>query len=143
MEIAIIPRFIVKKLFSDDANQIHADVLMSSMIIIAALLFWHNQYDYLSSILHFCVFQKILNSPCPGCGVTRSICAVMEGDLFSAWEHNPSGLFLYCYLIAQIPIRIIALKFHASQGLVSQVSHIGGKIVVFVLLLVWIVRLIK
>jgi hypothetical protein len=143
MEIAIIPHFIIRKLFSDETNQIHANVLLTSMAVIAALLFWHNLYFYLSSIPHFCVFQKLLTIPCPGCRVTRSILAVIEGNMLSAWEYNPAGLFLYFFFIAQIPLRIIALKFRASQNLISQVSRIGSKAVVVVLLSVWVARLTK
>ncbi len=141
MEIAIIPRFIIRKFCSDQANQIHANVLLTSMLVIIVLAFWHNHYVYLSSIPHFCVFQGILNIPCPGCGITRSIFAIAEGNIISAWKSNPAGLFLFFYFIAQIPLRIIALTFHTLQGQISQMSRLGSKIVISVLFLVWIVRL--
>ena len=141
MEIAIIPRFIIRKFISNKINQIHANVLITSILVITVLLFWDSHYSHLVSIPHFCVFQKLLDIPCPGCGVTRSIFAVAKGNIFSAWKFNPAGLFLFFYFVAQIPLRIIVLKYPTAQGCISQVSRLGGKIVIAVLCLVWIVRL--
>ncbi len=141
MEIAIIPRFIARKFFGDEANQVHANVLVSSIIIILVILLWRNDCFHLPSIPHFCVVQETLNVPCPGCGVTRSVCAVAGGDISSALKFNPAGLFLSIYFLAQIPLRIVALKFGTCRAYVSRIARIGDKFVISVLFLAWIVRL--
>jgi hypothetical protein len=140
MELAIIPRFIMRKFF-DETHQIHANVLMTSMLVVVVLVFGHIYFTQLSSVPHFCICQKVLNVPCPGCGVTRSMVAIAEGNILSAWKSNPAGLFLVFYLVAQIPLRIMALKFRTLQGRVSQMSRLGSMIAVSILLLVWIARL--
>ncbi len=140
MEIAIIPRFIIKKFFPDEANQLHANVLVTSILILA-IVFWQNNHVYLSSIPRFCVFQELLNVPCPGCGVTRSVSAIARGDISSAWEFNPAGLFLFIYFLAQVPLRIMALKFSTLRARISHLGRVGGKLAVSVLLLAWIIRL--
>jgi hypothetical protein len=141
MEIAIIPRFIIRRLFPEEINQIHANVLLTNILVIVLLVFWHNDYVYLSSIPHFCIFQKILNIPCPGCGVIRSLFAIAEGSILSAWKYNPAGLFLFFYFFAQIPLRIMALKSHTSKVNITKISQFGSKILISALFLVWIVKL--
>ena len=142
MEIAIIPRFIVRKFFRDDINQIHANILISSILIIAVLIFWCSQGNYLSSVPHFCVFQKALNMPCPGCGMTRSVCSIAEGNVYLAWQYNPAGFFVFLFFIIQIPLRIIALRFCDVSEKVSLFSRIGSIVVICMFFLVWMIRLI-
>jgi hypothetical protein len=141
MEIAIIPHFIIRKLFSEEINQIHANVLLTNILIIVLLVFWHNYNAYLSSIPHFCIFQKILNIPCPGCGIIRSLFAIAGGSILSGWKYNPAGLFLFFYFLAQIPLRILALKSHTSKVKITEISQFGSKILISALFLVWIVKL--
>ena len=86
MEIAIIPRFIIRRLFPEEINQIHANVLLTNILVIVLLVFWHNDYVYLSSIPHFCIFQKTMNIPCPGCGIIRSLFAIAGGEYFIRLE---------------------------------------------------------
>ena len=143
MEIAIIPQYIINKLFSDHSKQVHANILMTSILIITILLFWQNHHSYLSAIPHFCVFQKVLKIPCPGCGVTRSLLAITTGNILSAWKFNPAGIFLFLFLVAQVPMRIIALKSRSLRRNISLISWHGSRIVIFVLFLVWIARVIK
>jgi len=44
MEVAIIPRFIIEKLYYSDVKQIHANVLFSNLLILI-LIFLHNYTD--------------------------------------------------------------------------------------------------
>jgi hypothetical protein len=141
MVIAIIPRFIIKRLFLDEINQIHANVLLSNILVIVLLVFWHNECVYVSSIPHFCIFQKILSIPCPGCGIIRSLFAIAGGNILSAWKYNPAGLFLFFYFLVQIPLRIMALKSHTPKVNITEMSQLGSKILISALFLVWIVRL--
>lgn len=45
-----------------------------------------------------CVFQHFLHIPCPGCGMTRALRAVLRLDLRGAWGYNPM-IFAMPYLI--------------------------------------------
>ncbi len=141
MEIAIIPRFIINKFIHDEISKIHANVLITSILIIFLLLLLNNHHVYLSSIPHFCLFQKILNIPCPGCGVTRSLLSMSNWNLSLAWQFNPAGVFLLFYIIAQVPLRIIALKFYTTQMCISQISRLSSNTIIIVLFFVWILRL--
>ena len=141
MEIAIIPRFIINRLHNGDMERIHINVMLTSVLIMLVLFFWEAG-TFLSSIPHFCLFERLLNIPCPGCGVTGSFLALGRFDLASAWGSNPAGVLLFFYLFLQIPLRIVALKFRTIQTYVFVISKIGGYIVLTALILVWIFRLI-
>ena len=51
-----------------------------------------------------CIFHKITNLECPGCGVTRMIMSLVRLDFASAFAYNPflliTGPFLIAYLVA-------------------------------------------
>ena len=50
-----------------------------------------------------CVFEKITDIPCPGCGMTRAWLGVLRGDLLYALRMHPwfwSVPFLYGYILA-------------------------------------------
>lgn len=45
--------------------------------------------------IELCYFKSLTGMPCPGCGLTHSVCAISHGDLSGAWEYNPFGFFFY------------------------------------------------
>lgn len=45
-----------------------------------------------------CVFHKITGFYCPGCGSTRSLTALVHGDIFLVWRYNKLLPFLLLYL---------------------------------------------
>ena len=141
MEIAIIPGFIIRKIIHDDVKQIHANILFSSMLIILILLSL-DTCGHLISIPHFCLFQKVLHIPCPGCGITRSLFSTARGNIFLAWHYNPVGLLLFLFLLAQIPMRIIALKYDDATEIISRISRKGSLLIISSLILVWILKLV-
>jgi len=141
MEVAIIPCFIIRKCFPDEEDQIHANVLMTSILLILGLVCFRECFFHVSLIPHFCVFQKFLNIPCPGCGVTRSLLTIAEWNILAAWDYNPAGLFLFLYFVVQIPLRITALRFQNTRDIIYRMSQIGSLSVVIVLFLVWFSRL--
>ncbi len=52
-----------------------------------------------------CMFKNVTGIPCPSCGSTRSVLALMEGDVGAALRLNPLGLLLAAGLLA-VPIWI-------------------------------------
>lgn len=47
-----------------------------------------------------CPFRRLTGLPCPGCGLTRSIVALVQGDLDAAFAHHRFGPFLALALLA-------------------------------------------
>ena len=46
-----------------------------------------------------CVFKKVTTLPCPSCGSTRSMKAILQGDLAGGFSWNPIGYLLFILLI--------------------------------------------
>lgn len=38
-----------------------------------------------------CMFAKVTHHPCPGCGSTRAVLALLHGDLHDVVRYNPFG----------------------------------------------------
>ncbi|MBI2863701.1 MAG: DUF2752 domain-containing protein [Chloroflexi bacterium] len=142
MEIAIVPRFLIRKFLPDGTDQIHANVLLTSMLIIVVLVLWQRNHAFFSRLdLNFCFFERFLDMHPPGCGVTRSLLAIAGGNISSAWNFNPAGLLVFAFILAQIPLRVTALKFPASGVRVFRISRLGTWVVIAAVILVWIIRL--
>ena len=71
-------------------------------------------YAWLAIILHqqrtndlsLCIFKKATSIPCPSCGSTRSVLALMHGDFISSILWNPMGLIIALIMIA-IPLWLV------------------------------------
>ena len=93
-------------------------------------------------IPHFCLMQKVLGIPCPGCGVWHSIMAILNLKPVMAWKANPAGVLVasvFCFQLVARPIAIIAPR---TRNLVSQASHRISNAALGGLFLVWIFRVL-
>jgi len=52
-----------------------------------------------------CLFKTVLGISCPGCGLTRAIGALIQGDIAAAWQYNPQLFFIIPILIASLVYR--------------------------------------
>jgi len=52
-----------------------------------------------------CVIKQVTNVPCPSCGTTRSVIAMIKGDFASSFQWNPLG-WLVGTMMFIIPIWI-------------------------------------
>jgi len=58
-----------------------------------------------------CGFHLLTGSPCPGCGLTRSVCQTAHGDLVTAWSYHPFGIPIF------VCFALLSLSFVLPQGL--------------------------
>lgn len=59
-----------------------------------------------------CAFARIFHTPCPGCGSTRAVLALLHGDLPNVLRYNPLG-----------PVVAVLLGVLGIQSFVSVLSH--------------------
>jgi hypothetical protein len=57
-------------------------------------LLLHLDHRWANVVGQVCVFKNATGIPCPSCGATRSMIALISGDLISAILWNPIGLLL-------------------------------------------------
>lgn len=55
-----------------------------------------------------CLFHKITNLYCPGCGVTRLLFSLLKLDFYQAFRYNP---LIFILLILYIVYKLISLKY--------------------------------
>ena len=68
-------------------------------------------YYFLNTYLSFsipCLFHKITNFYCPGCGITRMLYSLIKLDVYQAFRYNP---LVFILLIGYILIFIYNLIF--------------------------------
>jgi len=53
-----------------------------------------------------CIFRNITGVPCPSCGTTRSVLAILDGDLMNSIDHNPFGLVVVI-LLTVLPFWVV------------------------------------
>lgn len=53
-----------------------------------------------------CLFKKVYGIPCPACGSTRAVLALMNGDLKKSFLLNPDGLLLF-FVLLLFPVWVV------------------------------------
>ena len=62
--------------------------------LVAVVLLW--KFDPVTAgFFPPCIFHKVTDLYCPGCGATRACDALIEGELGKAFRYNP--LFIVCF----------------------------------------------
>ena len=61
------------------------------------------------SLPALCTWQRLMDRPCPGCGLTRCFISMAHGDVAGAWHFHPLGVFLFGLLLVQVPYRGVQL----------------------------------
>jgi len=135
MEINICPQWLLVKFRVPREVQTHVALLFSSVLalIISPLL---------TRVPHFCLMQRLLGIPCPGCGVMHALIAILQLHLGAAWSSNPAGIVLALYLFLQICGRSLVLASMLNANGVARASQVGESIVVAALFSVWVTRIL-
>ena len=138
MDIAIIPTIVLSRFDADPERHVHLNVLLSHiLLLLMATLLVRFSLD-LSVIPHVCLFNKLFGIPCPGCGITRSLLACFVGDFGRAWLQNPAGPILAASLVAQVPLRVLALRGKLWSRRVFCSSRAMATGILIILIVNWI-----
>lgn len=95
MEIAIIPKCLIKYLSNDYLRQNDFNIFISITSIISFFLIFKNVLiEFLGYIPHFCLIDKIIEVECPVCGTTRSFCELSNGNFNNAYFLNATSILV-------------------------------------------------
>ncbi|MCX7597893.1 MAG: DUF2752 domain-containing protein [Armatimonadetes bacterium] len=95
------------------------------------------------SVIAFpCLFREFTGVPCPGCGLTRSVCATAHGMLARAFAHHYLGPMVYLAAWVVLVWSLIALAAR-TEGPDRFLSHPRVlKVLLAAFLGAWVVRLL-
>lgn len=80
-----------------------------------AWLFLNHAEDPLNNRT-FCLFRNVTTIPCPSCGTTRSVWAVLQGEFIEALNYNPLGYIVLPVMVIT-PLWIIFDLINAKNSL--------------------------
>ncbi len=135
MEINLCPRWLLSQLRVPDRYQLHLGLFFSSILILLLL-------PLVQYVPHICLMRELVGVPCPGCGISHSLRALLRLDYRAAWQANPAGLAVATCLCFQVVGRPIAVLAANAEQLISKTSMLISDFVIGSLLLVWITKLI-
>ncbi|HEU4495567.1 MAG TPA: DUF2752 domain-containing protein [Flavobacterium sp.] len=71
-------------------------------LAIPFFLMLHNDHNHLESDQSLCPFKMLTGFPCPGCGITKSLVYLYEGDLAKSFYYHLFGPFALVFCIAAV-----------------------------------------
>jgi hypothetical protein len=90
----------------------------------------------------FCAFKSLVGIPCPGCGITTSIEALLHGSFAGALSANPAGPLVLLFAIAQLLLTAAAAARFLPDVTIARLSRLNDRALLVFLLLAWLTRFI-
>lgn len=72
--------------------------------------------------VHTCIFKQATGLPCPSCGSTRSVQALLHGHWLQIFRYNPLGIITFIMVMAGA-IWSVADVFRGSQSLYLNIQQ--------------------
>lgn len=117
--------------------------VISIVIFLLILLFG---YYFLNSVYNFkipCIFYKITNYYCPGCGITRCLFAIIEGNFYDAFSYNRLVFILLPFIMVYIIYKTYLYVFNKRDKYISRIPNIVWILLIIITLLFGILRNIE
>lgn len=142
MEIAIIPKWIIKYISHDYIRQYDFNILFSNIIIILTFIVFKDVLiNFLGYFPHFCLIDELFNIECPVCGTTRAFCEISKGNISNAVALNATSILVAAFFIFQIPLRIYSLTHENKNNSINTISKYIGRGIFTIIILYWIINL--
>ena len=61
------------------------------------------------SVWGVCPYRELSGEPCPLCGMTRAVGAVLRGDFHRAVSLNPLSIFAVLFILSEVIFRVVLL----------------------------------
>lgn len=111
-------------------------------LLVFALVFTMAQVsEALRVPIAFCLFHSLLAIPCPGCGVTTSVAALLRGSVPAALHANTAGPFVLLFAVVQLFLTAAAISRYLPEQRVIAVTNLNDRILLVVLIVCWTIRL--
>jgi len=95
-----------------------------------------------------CIFRRVTQLPCPGCGMTRAVLCVLRGAFSEASAYHPLwvtlpviALLVFSTVFPSAASRVLS-QMHISEAAYLRAEGICAALLLVLFLAVWIVRLL-
>jgi hypothetical protein len=89
----------------------------------------------------FCLAKRLFGIPCPGCGITASIMALISGRIDLAISANAAGPVVFAYALLHAGLLIAAAHRFLSQQTILRLIKRSDQCLLVVLLANWLMRI--
>jgi hypothetical protein len=69
-----------------------------------------------------CTFKNLTGLPCPGCGLVRSVTAMVHGNISGSIAYHRLGWLVLFYIVAQMVYRFVLLAIPKRYNYVKRFS---------------------
>jgi hypothetical protein len=140
LDVALLPKSLVRHLPVRPGLEHHANVLLSTALIVLVVLNGR-LLTAVESLPHWCLFKTALGIPCPGCGMTRSLSFLANGAVVSSWQLQPCGVLLAAVVLLQSITRVALLLGWATEKAANELIRNLGNWFIVALLMWWLFKL--
>lgn len=92
-----------------------------------------------------CLFKKVFNIPCPGCGLTRSFNAIINLNFIEAFNYNILGIPLFITIILLLIIIVIDVIKNTNnlEKIYNNILLNYYYIIIIFIIISWVVNIIR
>jgi hypothetical protein len=76
--------------------------------------YYNNSVNWLEHHLLQCPMKKAFGIDCPGCGMQRSVIALLRLDVGASWKIYPPGIFIVCTVLFMMLHLCFDFKYGAA-----------------------------
>lgn len=89
-------------------------------LIVPFFLMLYNHNNHLETDQSLCPFKMLIGFPCPGCGITKSLVYLYEGNLYKSLSYHILGPFvvLFCVITIIVLFTELITKKEYFDGIV-------------------------
>ena len=92
-------------------------------LIIPFFLLWNDEHNHLETAQSLCPFKMLTGFPCPGCGITKSLVYLYEGNFYKSISYHVLGPFVIAFCLVTIGVlttELITKKEYFNSFLYSR-----------------------
>jgi len=77
-------------------------ILGATVILLFPLYVYLFSFEDITTAQSLCPFKMTTGLPCPGCGITKSIASIYDGDIIQSFNYHIFGPFAFVFFIGLI-----------------------------------------
>ena len=109
-------------------------------VVLLAAFFWQPS----DNGIILCYFRGLTGLPCPGCGMTRSLCAIAKGQILRSVQYHPLGPLVFLIAVG-LWIRAIAELVYQKTAIIVLSEKTKRRLIpiaIIFIVLFWVYRII-